>query len=317
MHQPVIAGIRLASPLVLAPLAGYTDLPFRLLCREHGAGLCFSEMISSHGLVYGHDKTVRLLATVAEERPVAMQLFGNDPEIMGRAAAIASARPIDLLDINMGCPVRKVIKRGAGAALMRDPDRAAAIIEAVVAASRVPVTVKMRTGWTHADQNAVQLARLAEELGVAAITVHGRTWSDGFSGPVDLETIRAVKEAVSIPVIGNGDVCSRADAETMMRITGCDLVMIGRAALGRPWIFRTDDPAMPVGPRAAVLRRHLELIRRHTPDRTHLARIKNHAGRYFKGIPGAAALRRRIFAASTLDELEELVVDLAHGDSTS
>jgi len=308
-HRPAIAGIILDSPLVLAPLAGYTDLPFRLFCRRLGAALCVTEMVSCHGLVYGQPKTLRLLATTPEERPVAVQLFGSDPEVMGRAAALVSEHPFDLVDINMGCPVRKVVKRGAGAALMRDPERAAAVIAAVVRNSRLPVTVKMRTGWTHKEKNAVELARRAEELGVAAVTVHGRTWSDGFSGPVDLDTIRAVKEAVSIPVIGNGDVRSRRDAETMTAATGCDLVMVGRAALDRPWLFSRDDEPS-VAERSAYLLNHFALVRRHAPHQGGPARLKSHTARIFKGIAGASALRRRIFAATDLETLERLIREL-------
>ncbi len=304
-----IASLTLASPLVLAPLAGYTDLPFRLLCRRLGAALTVTEMVSCHGLAYAQPKTLRLLASAPEERPVSVQLFGGDPETMGRAATLASSHPFDLVDINMGCPARKVIKRGAGAALMRDPQRARAVIAAVVRNSRLPVTVKMRTGWSHREKNAVDLARWAEDLGVAAVTVHGRTWSDGFSGPVDLETIGAVKEAVSIPVIGNGDVHSRQEAAAMMAATGCDLVMIGRAAIGRPWLFgRKDDP--PPAERAAIFGQLLALARQYTPDRVHLAKLQRHAAQMFKGIAGAAELRRRIFAVSTLSALESLVQHL-------
>ncbi len=307
-----IASLSLASPLVLAPLAGYTDLPFRLLCRRLGAALAVTEMVSCHGLVHGQPKTLRLLATTPEERPVAVQLFGSDPEVMGRAAALASGHPFDLVDINMGCPARKVVKRGAGAALMRDPQRARAVIAAVARNSRLPFTVKMRTGWNRQEKNAVDLARWAEDLGAAAVTVHGRTWSDGFSGAVDLDTIGAVKEAVSIPVIGNGDVRSRQDAAAMMAATGCDLVMVGRAAIGRPWLFgRQEEP--PAGERAAIFGQLLALGRQYAPERMHLARLQRHAAQMFKGIAGAAELRRQIFAIPSIDDLEAFVLGLASG----
>jgi len=304
-----IGAIQPDSAFFLAPLAGYSDLPFRLLCRQFGAGICFSEMISCNGLVYGQKNTLALLASTSEERPVGMQLFGNEPEIMAEAAAIVSSYPIDLIDINMGCPVKKVIKRGAGAALMNAPRLARDIIAAVRRATTKAVTVKIRTGWDHRSINACEIARMAEGNGADAVTVHGRTWSDGFSGSVDLPTIAEVKKAVSIPVIGNGDIHSHADGLAMMAKTGCDAVMIGRGALGAPWIFGNESEVSECG-RARALARHLELIVTFSAGSYPLARVKNHAGRYFKGSRDAASIRKQIYSAASFTDLHSYVSKL-------
>lgn len=301
-----IGTLNLDNPFILAPLAGYSDLAFRLLCREYGAGLCFSEMISCHGLHFRQQNTLDMLKTVPAERPVAMQLFGAEPEIMGEAAAMLSYYPIDLIDINMGCPAKKVIKKGAGCALMKEPALAAKIIQAVVKNSAVPVTVKFRSGWNHQAIIACDFARLAQENGAAAVTVHARTWSDGFSGSADWHIISQVKQAVSIPVIGNGDITSHSDGLQMLAETGCDGVMIGRAALGAPWIFSADTPKKSLAYRIAALNRHLTLIAKHQPD-TPPSQIKNHAGRYFKGVPGGAEIRRQIFSQTTFTAVQEVI----------
>lgn len=302
-----IGSLTIDNPFILAPLAGYSDLAFRLLCREYGASLCFSEMISCHGLHFKQKNTLDLIKTTAAERPVAMQLFGAEPEIMGEAAAILSDYPIDLIDINMGCPVKKVVKKSAGCALMKDPALAARIIRAVVKGSTVPVTVKFRSGWNHESIIACDFAKMTEDNGAAAITIHARTASDGFSGIADWRIIGAVKQVVSIPVIGNGDVKTHADGLRMLSETGCDGVMIGRAALGAPWIFSTEAAENPsLSYRLTALRRHLELILLHLPD-TAPARIKNHAVRYFKGLSGGSALRNRIFEQKSIAGLEEII----------
>ena len=291
------------NPLVLAPLAGYTDLPFRLLCREFGAGLCYSEMISSHGLVYRKPKTLKMIRTIPEDRPLAVQLFGADPDIMGEAAAMLSHEPIDLIDINMGCPVRKVVKKGAGAALMKNPGLAASIMRSVCQNTSLPVTIKIRSGWHHDSINGLQFARLAEDNGIAAIAVHGRTWSQGFGGIADWRIISQVKSAVSIPVIGNGDITSRDEAVAKMQETGCDGIMIGRAALGNPWVFAPKGRPDSLFMRMAGLQRHLQLIDRYSDPERILASIKNHAGRYFKGVPGGSTIRKKIYDAKSFQEL--------------
>ena len=301
-----IKSIPLVSPLILAPLAGYTDLPFRILCRQFGAGLCYTEMISCHGLVYQKEKTLRMTMTVPEERPVALQLFGADPVKMGQAAAIVSDMPVDIIDINMGCPVRKVIKKGAGAALMKTPKPATKIISEVCKNTTLPVTVKIRTGWNHDSIVAPEFAKMAEDNGASAIAVHGRTWSQGFGGQVDWQTISRVKKNVSIPVIGNGDVDTYDAAILAMERTGCDGIMIGRAALGNPWVFTPEGIPTSLVKRMAGLRRHLEIIRKFSnPDKT-LPKIRNQAGRYFKGIAGGSSIRGKIYQARSFDEILEL-----------
>lgn len=307
-----IGSLELSSPFILAPLAGYTDLPFRLLCREHGAALVYSEMISCHGLVHRQKNTLDMLATVAEERPVAMQLFGADPHFMGEAAALLSELPIDLIDINMGCPVRKVIKKGAGCSLMRQPKLAEEIILRVRANTNLPVTVKIRLGWNHQEINGPKFARMAEGAGASAIIVHGRTWSDGFGGTVDRNGIARVKAAVTIPVIGNGDIHSYRDGLSMMAETGCDGVMIGRAALGNPYVFRPEGQPNTIAAILPALQRYLELVEHFCPVDRVLARTKNQAGRYFKGMPGSSAIRQRLYNARTFIELRAVVAELDH-----
>ena len=309
-----IAGRTFSSPLVLAPLAGYTDLPFRLLCREHGAGYVVSEMLSCHALCYRQAKTLEMLASAEPERPVAFQLFGAEPDLMGEAAAILSDYAPDMLDINMGCPVKKVTRRGAGAALMEQPELAERIITSVVRHTSLPVTVKIRSGPDQATINAVEFARMAEAAGAAAVIVHGRTWSQGFSGQADQGIIGRVKQALTIPVIGNGDICSAADGAAMMAATGCDGVMIGRAALGNPWVFASG----PQPDLAAILvgaLRHMELIAAHTQPEKMLGAIKNHLGRYFKGLPGSSQLRREIYSSPSFADLQSRLRVLAGSGS--
>jgi tRNA-dihydrouridine synthase B len=293
------------SPFVLAPLAGYTDLPFRLLCRKFGAGYCVSEMISCHGLVYRQANTLKMLASIPEEKPVAFQLFGSDPDIMADAAEIMATYCPDMLDINMGCPVRKVTKKGAGAALMTDPDLARSILAKIVSRVSLPVTVKIRSGKESRSINAPSFAKMLEDTGASAITIHARTWSQGFSGQIDKTIITRVKSAVSIPVIGNGDIMSCSDGKKMMEETGCDGIMIGRGALGNPWVFQ--EAGRPDDVREIVMgaRAHLALIEEYLPADRVLGYIKNHISRYFKGLPGSSALRQKIFTAPNVACLKE------------
>ena len=305
-----IAALLSENPLVLAPLAGYTDLAFRLLCREQGAGICVTEMISCHGLVHEQKNTLVLLNSAPADHPLGVQLFGADPEAMGRAAARISPELADFIDINMGCPVRKVTRKGAGSALMKTPELAGEIIRAVVAHTTLPVTVKFRSGWTQDTITAPDFARMAEQAGAAAVTVHGRTWSQGFSGSADWQVIKAVKQAVSIPVIGNGDVLCHEDSQRMRAQTGCDGVMIGRGALGNPWVFSLAGRPATLSARMPVLRRHLELARKYLPAEKMLFRIKNHLARYLAGLPGASRMRQEIMAASDLTALWTYLEDL-------
>jgi len=309
-----IGPVAVTAPLVLAPLAGYTDCAFRLLCREKGAGLCFSEMVSTHGLSYQSPTTERLLATHNDDHPFFVQLFGSDPAFYAAATAFLTTLPIEGIDINMGCPVKKVVKKGAGAALMKTPALAEKIITAVTKNTSLPVTVKFRSGWDSDHINAVEFARMAEWSGAAAVTVHARTWKQAFGGRADWNIIAAVKKAVLIPVIGNGDVTCYEMGQQMMLESGCDGVMVGRGALGNPWIFSAAGRPQTVHGRAAGLLRHLHLITATTtqgfpPDRF-LAAVRGHAARYFTGLAGAAELRKKIFGSRNFEELVTLVTRL-------
>ena len=307
-----IAHLSFASPFVLAPLAGFSNLPFRLLCRHYGAGYSVSEMISCHGLVYGQKTTLQLLASVPEERPVSFQLFGADPEVMADAAEIMAAHSPEMIDINMGCPVKKVTKRGAGAALMADRNLAENILKKIVARVSIPITIKIRSGTDANSITASIFAKMAEDQGVAAITVHARTWSQGFSGQIDPTVIADVKKAVKIPVIGNGDILSRQDGLKMMAETGCDGVMIGRGALGNPWIFKESGRPENLREIAAGAREHLRLIEEFLPAERLLGHVKSQIARYFKGLPGSSALRVEVFAAQDLQSLRNILAVCAN-----
>lgn len=299
------------SPFILAPLAGYSDLPFRLLCRRYGAGYCVSEMISCHGLVYQQSKTLQMLKSVTEEKPVSFQLFGADPDVMVEAAQILASYQPEMLDINMGCPVRKVTKRGAGAALMTTPAVAQEIVTRIVKEITIPVTVKIRSGPNFDTINAVPFAMMLEDCGAAAVTVHGRTWSQAFSGTSDPKVISEVKKALKIPVIGNGDVLSLKDGFTLMRKTGCDGVMIGRGALGNPWVFTTEGRPTTVGAITTGALAHLLLIEKFLPAERVLGYIKNHMSRYYKGLHGCSQIRQDVFACQSVEQLREYLETLA------
>jgi len=300
----------LDSHFILAPLAGYTDLPFRLLCREFGAGLVVSEMISCHGLMYGQKKTIHMLASSPKEQPVSFQLFGADPDIMAKATAILNEYSPSFIDINMGCPVRKVTKRGAGSALMKDIKLAEKILLAVISESNVPVTVKTRTGINKEQTTAVDFAKMSENAGAAAIAIHGRTWAQGFSGTADWEIVSKVKNNVSIPVIGNGDVMNYEQGLSRMSESGCDGIMVGRGALGNPWVFRQEGSPKSLKSILPVVLRHLELMEQHLDTRRQLAYIRNHIGRYFCHFHGSSMIRKSIHACSDFQTLRFFISSL-------
>ena len=319
-----IGNVEIQGKAVLAPLAGITDLPFRLLCKEQGAALVYTEMISAEGLIRRQPATVDILETRPEEKPVSFQLFGRKPESMAEAARIISGKGADLIDINMGCPVKKVVRGGSGAALLKDLNEAVAVIKAVVSASSVPVTIKVRAGWSPNCFVAAELARAAEGAGVAAIAVHGRYASQGFSGHADWSTIKAVKDAVSIPVMGNGDIVTAMDAKRMIDETGCDLVMVGRGTLGNPWIFREINEYLESGnsaphpdraERCEMLLRHMRMMTTRRGEVAGVRVMRKHAAWYSKGLHGSPEFRNKINHALEINEFEEAVKEFFAGQS--
>ncbi|QOX65384.1 tRNA dihydrouridine synthase DusB [Anoxybacterium hadale] len=309
-----IGSVTLENPFFLAPLAGITDAPFRRICKEQGAGLVYSEMISGKGLYYNDKSTERLLRIYEEEKPVAYQIFGSEPEIIGFTAEKLADRGNCILDINMGCPVPKVVKNGEGSALLKDPELVKTIIRAAVASAGKPVTVKIRIGWDSTRINAVEIAKAAEAAGASAIGVHGRTREQFYSGKADWTVIRDVKKAVSIPVIGNGDVFSGLDAMRLMEETACDFVMIARGALGNPWIFREalalwEGKPLPAAPeideKLELIIKHFDLLLEEKGEYAAVREMRKHAGWYLKGISGSAAIRRQLNTIVDADLLKE------------
>jgi tRNA-dihydrouridine synthase B len=295
-----IGSLRLQNNIFLAPMAGITDLPFRTIVRSFGCGLAFTEMVSASGIVRGTEKTFRYLASSPADRPLGVQLFGNDPEIMAAAARVAGERGADLLDVNMGCPVKKVAKTGSGASLMRDPERVADILRAVRKATTLPLTVKIRAGWNGQRINALEIGQIAQECGVDAVILHPRTADQGFSGRSDWDLIESIKGRLGIPVIGSGDVRCPEDAALMLRDTGCDGVMVGRGALGNPWLIGNivthlagKGALMPsLSEKETVIRRHLTLAVDFYGEKVGTRDFRKHLLWYTKGLRGGAQFRQ-------------------------
>ena len=316
MNKLKIGNVVLSNPYILAPMAGVTDLPFRLLCKEQGAGLLCMEMVSAKAIQYNNKNTKALLEIHPEEEPVSLQLFGSDPEVISEVAKQIEELPFAILDINMGCPVPKIVKNGEGSALMNQPKLVHEIVEKTVKAIQKPVTVKIRKGFNDESINAVEIAKIIEDAGGAAVAVHGRTREQYYSGKADWDIIRQVKEAVSIPVIGNGDVTSGESALAMMRETGCDGVMIGRGAQGNPWIFSElreyeKTGQIPTRPSNEELKqmmlRHARLQMQYKGDFLGIREMRKHVAWYTTGLPNSAKLRGEINAVESYEELEELL----------
>ena len=310
-----IGNIRLGAPVALAPMAGITDMPFRVICKELGCGLVVSEMVSAKGLLYKNVKTFDMLRIAPEERPAAIQLFGNVPQELARAAKIVEADGADIVDFNMGCPVPKIVNNGEGSALMKNPQLAYEILARMADAVKIPVTVKIRAGWDADHINAPEIAQLAEKAGVVAIAVHGRTREQFYNGKAEWGVIKAVKDAVKIPVFGNGDILSAEDGLRMFKETGCDGLMIGRGADGNPWIFKEIISALngdaqrfepSLNERMDMIVRHLKMLISFKGEVIAVKEMRRHAGAYLKGMPMAAEYRRRINALNTFDEFKLL-----------
>lgn len=319
LHPLTIGGVTLKNNLILAPMAGVTDLPFRLLCSEQGAGMTGMEMVSAKAILYGNKNTEGLLAIHPQEGPVSLQLFGSDPKIISEMAARIEERPFAVLDLNMGCPVPKIVNNGEGSALMRESKLAGEIIAATVKAVKKPVTVKIRKGFDEAHVNAVEIAKIAEDAGAAAIAVHGRTREQFYSGRADWEIIAKVKEAVSIPVIGNGDVTDGESARRMLSETGCDGVMIGRGARGNPWLFGEiaaflEDgrilPTPSMEEKKKMILRHAALQLEIKGEYTGVREMRKHLSWYTAGLPNSARLRGQVNLAECFEQIEGLVESL-------
>lgn len=319
MKTLTIGNVTLENPVILAPMAGVCDLPFRLLCKEQGAGLLCMEMVSAKAIFYKNKNTEDLMQIHPEELPVSLQLFGSEPELMSEMAKRIEERPFSILDINMGCPVPKVVNNGEGSALMKDEKLAAKIVEKTAKAIKKPVTVKIRKGFCEEMVNAVELAKRLEQAGAAAIAVHGRTREQYYSGKADWDIIRQVKEAVSIPVIGNGDIVDGKSAEAIMEQTGCDGIMIGRAARGNPFLFRQILEYLETGKESLkpTLQEIRETILRHASlqliykgEYTAVREMRKHVAWYTTGLPHSAELRRRVNEMETMEQLRDSIEQL-------
>ncbi|WP_293553874.1 tRNA dihydrouridine synthase DusB [Phascolarctobacterium sp.] len=315
-----IGDIKLAAPLALAPMAGITDLPFRLICRRLGCGMTVSEMVSAKGLLYKNVKTTEMLRIDDGERPTAIQLFGSVPEELAEAARMVEASGADMIDFNMGCPVPKIVNNGEGSALMKQPQLAHDILAAMVKAVKIPVTVKFRAGWDDSNRNAVEIAKAVEAAGVSAVAVHGRTRQQFYEGKADWGIIAEVKQAVKVPVFGNGDIFTVEDGLRMLEETGVDGLMIGRGADGNPWIFRElaavlrgeERPAAPsLQERLAQAAEHLDMLIDYKGEHISVKEMRRHISAYLKGLPHAAEFRGRFHKVDTREQFMELLAEYA------
>jgi tRNA-dihydrouridine synthase B len=320
-----IGSLHLNDNIFLAPMAGVTDLPFRTIVRELGCGLAFTEMVSANGIIRRMNKTCRYLESSPADHPLGVQLFGSDPETLAEAARIVTGMGVELLDLNMGCPVKKVIKSGSGVALMRDPRRVDSILHAIRKSTPLPLTVKIRAGWRHSEINALEIGRIAQECGVDAIILHPRTADQGFSGAADWSLITLLKRELRIPVVGSGDVRSPGDAARMFQETGCDGIMVGRGALGNPWLIGNiisylsgGDPTLPsFGEREEVIRRHLEFSVDYHGENVGTRDFRKHLLWYTKGLRGGAQFRQAAGKITDKDEARQTLRDYFHSLSES
>lgn len=317
-----IGGLEIKNEVFLSPMAGVTDLPFRLICKEHGCGMLYTEMINAKALCYDDENTKKMLKIDNKEHPIAVQIFGSDPEYMGRAAEIMNSYPNEILDINMGCPAPKVVKNGDGSALMKNPKLAEEVLKSVVKNSKKPVTLKIRKGWDDNSVNAVEIAKIAEDCGISALAIHGRTREQYYSGKADWDIIAQIKRNISIPVIGNGDIFTIEDAINMLDKTNCNAIMIGRGAQGNPWIFERINHYMKTGEilpeptgeeKINTALKHLKLAIDEHGEYVAVREMRKHIAWYLKGLRGSARLRDEINKIESYEEVVNKLCDyLSH-----